>query len=53
MREVEKLKSDVYANEYFYWGLAGQTFTFTVSITANSITNNNLSFTGSLSNKRP
>ncbi len=44
---------DVYANEYFYWGLAGQTFTFTVSITANSITNENLSFTGSLSNKRP
>jgi hypothetical protein len=44
---------DVYANEYFYWGLAGQTFTVTISVTANSITNENLSFTGSLSNKRP
>tara|TARA_R100001460_G_scaffold15631_5_gene34366 strand:+ start:681 stop:4718 length:4038 start_codon:yes stop_codon:yes gene_type:complete len=44
---------DVYANEYFYWGLAGQSFTFTVSVTANSITNNNLSFSGFLSNIRP
>ena len=51
--QVPNGRFDVYANEYFYWGLAGQTFNFTVSITANSITNNNLSFTGSLSNKRP
>jgi hypothetical protein len=43
---------DIYTNEYRYIGI-GQDITFNFTATANSVTNNNLSFTGPMSNIQP
>ena len=43
---------DIYTNEYRYIGI-GQNITFNFTATANSVTNNTLSFTGPMSNIQP